>query len=155
VQSVQRWCGPSEGRSRAGPELMARWASVAEARRVAWPSTPSPHPPWCSGRCSWASAVKDVVRSTAVMSWPPGGRRLDRCVGVAPSQIHKAGVCHMYEPGDKGFVGDAKLVGGVQGGGGGVRSEGRAPWRHGVDSHAPRSPSHTHSYPAVHKWCNA
>jgi hypothetical protein len=49
----------------------------------------------------------------------------------------------MYEVGDKGFVENAKLVGGVQGGGGGVHSEGRAHWRHGVDSHAPRSPFHT------------
>jgi hypothetical protein len=70
VLRAVRW-GPSNGSSRAGPELMARCASAAEARRATWPSMPctpgtrKPHPPWRSGRCSW---VGDVVRSTAAMS---------------------------------------------------------------------------------------
>jgi hypothetical protein len=37
--SALRW-GSSKGRSRAGPELIARLASVAEARCVTWPSMP-------------------------------------------------------------------------------------------------------------------
>jgi hypothetical protein len=37
VSRAVRW-GPSNGRSRAGPELMARCASAVEARRATWPS---------------------------------------------------------------------------------------------------------------------
>jgi hypothetical protein len=37
VSRAVRW-GPSNGRSRAGPELMARCARAAEPRRATWPS---------------------------------------------------------------------------------------------------------------------
>jgi hypothetical protein len=69
---AMRW-GPSKGRSRAGPEHMAHKASAAKARCTTFPSIPcasgthTPHSPWRSGRCRWASAVGDAVRSTAAM----------------------------------------------------------------------------------------
>jgi hypothetical protein len=92
VLRAVRW-GPSNGRSRAGPELMSRCASAAKARRATRPSMPCtpgtrrPHPPWHSGRCSWASAVGDVERSTAAMSlaaWRVSADAVSTAVSTSP-----------------------------------------------------------------------